>query len=97
MAGLEVSEETLALDIIDEVGPAGDFMGHKHTVKHLRRSVWNPYVVSHNSYDRWAADGAKDYASRAREYAKELVRSHQPQAIDDSMEATLRELCNILQ
>lgn len=97
MAGLEVSEETLALDIIDEVGPAGDFMGHKHTVKHLRRSVWNPYVVSHNSYDRWAADGAKDYANRAREYAKELVRSHQPQAIDDSMEATLREWCNMLQ
>jgi trimethylamine--corrinoid protein Co-methyltransferase len=69
-------------------------MHHMHTVKHLRQSLWLPYVVSHESYEQWEAGGAKDYATRAREYAKELLRSHQPQSLADDTDAKLRELCS---
>jgi trimethylamine:corrinoid methyltransferase-like protein len=41
------------------------------------------------------AGGAKDYAARAREYARHLIESHQPQAIDNSMDTTLKQLSNI--
>lgn len=92
IAGMEVSEETLALDVIDDVGPARDFLGHDHTLKYLRRTMWVPYVSDHNEYDGWAAGGGKDYTTRAREYARRLVASHHPQPVDDSIEATLREL-----
>jgi trimethylamine--corrinoid protein Co-methyltransferase len=95
MDGLEVSEETLALDVIADVGPAEDFLGHDHTLKHLRRTMWVPYVTDRNEYDGWAAGGAKDYATRARDYARQLAQSHRPQVIDDSTDKALRELCNM--
>lgn len=90
--GFEVSEETLALDIIKETGPAGDFMGHDHTFEHFRRNMWAPYISNHDSYEGWAEAGAKEYATRAREYAKQLIDSHQPLALDDELEAKLRTL-----
>ncbi len=95
IGGVKVSPETLALDTIADVGPAGDFLGHDHTLEYLRRTMWMPYVTDRDNYDSWIAGGSKDYATRAREYARELVASHEPEPIDDSTDATLRELCNI--
>jgi len=95
MAGLEVTEETLALDVIESVGPAGDFLGHDHTLKHLRRNMWVPYVTDHDDYANWAAGGAQDYATRARAHARQLITSHQPPALDETLDVTLRELCNL--
>jgi len=96
MAGMEMSEEMLALETIAEVGPGKQFLDHAHTLKYLRQTVWVPYVADHDGYEAWAASGAKDYATRAREYARQLIESHQPEAIDDSVDTTLRQLSNIV-
>jgi len=95
IAGAEVSAETLAMEAIAEVGPGKQFLDNAHTLKHLRQVVREPYVTDRDGYDTWAAGGAKDYAVRAREYSRDLLASHQPQAIDDSVAAALRELSNI--
>ena len=96
IAGLDVSEETLALETIADVGPGENFLGHDHTLKRLRRTMWVPYVTDRNGYDSWVANGSQDYAARAREYARQLIESHQPEAIDDSVDTTLRQLSNIV-
>ena len=92
LSGLEVSDETLGLRAIGEVGPVGHFLEHGHTLKHLRRTVREPYVTDRGKYERWVSEGGRDYATRAREDAAELVQSHQPQAIDESVKARLVEL-----
>jgi trimethylamine--corrinoid protein Co-methyltransferase len=97
VSGLEVSLETLALDATADVGPAGDFLGHDHTLKYLRQTMWVPYVTDRHNYDGWAAGGAKDYATRAREYALELLQSHRPEHIDDATDTRLKELCGLSQ
>jgi trimethylamine--corrinoid protein Co-methyltransferase len=95
IGGMEVSAETLAMEVIAEVGPGQQFLDHDHTLEHFRRAMWVPYVADRDGYDTWAADGARDYGARAREYALELLRSHQPQSIDDNTDASLRRLCNV--
>jgi trimethylamine--corrinoid protein Co-methyltransferase len=91
--GLEVSEATLAADVIAEVGPAGEFLSHDHTLEHLRKEMWQPHVADHKDYDTWQADGAQDYATRAREFGQKLVESHQPEALDATLSRELRRLC----
>jgi len=95
VAGFEVSEETLATDVVADVGPGKQFLDRAHTLRHLREDMWMPYVLDHDGHDTWVAGGAKDYEARAREYARELLASHQPQAIADSTDAVLRRLCKI--
>lgn len=94
VSGIEVSEETLALETIARVGPGEQFLDQDHTLEHLRRAIWTPFVADRDGYDTWAAGGAKDYATRARQYARQLLSSHQPQPLDESVEAALGELSN---
>ena len=95
LGGFEVSDETLALDAIAGVGPGRQFLDHDHTLEHLRRTVWNPYVTDRDGHDRWVADGSRDYAARARAYASDLVTSHEPQQLDAGLDAELRTLCRL--
>jgi trimethylamine--corrinoid protein Co-methyltransferase len=92
--GFEFSEKTVAFDAMDTVGPAGDFLTHDHTLKYLRQTLWIPYVLDHDIYDKWQAAGSCDYAGRARDQAHQLVESHQPVPLDDSIDSDLRHLCN---
>ncbi len=72
MEGLEVSEETLALDIVDEVGPHGDFLGTKHTVEHFKED-WYPNLLDRNNFEGWAAEGGNTLRQRARARVNEIV------------------------
>jgi trimethylamine--corrinoid protein Co-methyltransferase len=90
--GMKVTDDTLALNVIDEIGPAGNFLSHDHTLEHLREDMWLPLSINHDNYDTWAAKGGKDYVTRARERARALIDSHQPQPIKNEIDAKLQEL-----
>ena len=96
LGGFEVSDQTLALDATDDVGPGRQFLDHDHTLEHLRRTVWEPYVTDRDGYDHWVADGSRDYAARARDYAVGLVSSHEPEPLDDGLDTELRTLCRLV-
>ncbi len=95
LAGMDVSAEAWGLEAIDEVGPGKQFLDHAHTLRHLRRSLWSPYVTDRDGYDAWIAGGGKGYAARARKLARQLIATHQPAALDGALDGTLRELCGL--
>jgi trimethylamine--corrinoid protein Co-methyltransferase len=95
LRGIDFSEESLALSVIEEIGPAGQFLGHQHTLKHLRENMWLPLAFDHDVYDTWSDKGSKDYTTRARELAKELIASHQPEPMTPEMDAKLQELLKV--
>lgn len=80
-SGLDVSEEALALDIIDGVGPGGHYLMQEHTMKHFR-DVWYSSLFDRNGYNNWAEKGAKDLTTRVRERTIELM-AHQPSSLDE--------------
>lgn len=92
LEGFEASSDTLAREVIEEIGPAGEFLSHDHTFDHLHQFAWQPYTLDHQDYDSWLAEGGKDYARRALEYAEELLSSHQPSALDPALDRELQKL-----
>ncbi|HIQ04821.1 MAG TPA: trimethylamine methyltransferase, partial [Anaerolineae bacterium] len=76
LRGCEVDDETLALDLIDAVGPGGHFVDSEHTLRHYRE-VWYPSVLDRRTYDDWSAAGAMTLKQRARIKAKELLETHE--------------------
>ncbi len=80
MQGLEVSEETLALDLIDEVGPHGDFLGTKHTLRHYKED-WYPKLFDRSNFEEWATAGGKTLRQRASERVDEILAEHQPEPL----------------
>jgi trimethylamine--corrinoid protein Co-methyltransferase len=94
LEGIDVEEETLALETIDKVGPGGHFLAERHTMKHFRRERYIPSdVICRLTIDAWRKAGSKDILIRARERVERLLKEHQPKPMP---EETLRELEEVL-
>jgi trimethylamine---corrinoid protein Co-methyltransferase len=71
--GFKINPETLAIDIIDKVGPAGSFMGEEHTLNNFRDKIWYPSIFSRNRYENWRTEGFRDIQDLAKLKVKELL------------------------
>jgi trimethylamine--corrinoid protein Co-methyltransferase len=91
LAGLEVNDETLALDSIAEVGPGGHHFATEHTMAHFRDAFYLPLVSDRQNYNRWLERGAEDAPRRANRLARELLASYVPPALDPGIEEALQE------
>lgn len=80
MQGVEVSAETLALDVIDEYGPRDDFLSSPHTRAHFRED-WYPKLISRDRWETWSAAGSPTFRARARDRALHLLDTHQPEPL----------------
>jgi len=77
LRGIDVSPETLALDLIAELGPEGDYLSSEHTVRHFREG-WQPTLFDRHHFEGWAAAGGKSLAQRARERVEEILGAPAP-------------------
>jgi trimethylamine--corrinoid protein Co-methyltransferase len=91
MKALVVNEETLALDLIDQVGPHGDFLGSDHTRKHYRED-WYPKLFDRQPFEEWNAAGAKTLRTRARERALKLLETHRPEPLPADVQRKVDEI-----
>jgi trimethylamine--corrinoid protein Co-methyltransferase len=80
MKELEVNDETLALDLIDELGPDGNFMATTHTVQHYRKD-WYPKLFDRHNYEAWEKAGAKTLRQRAQEKALNILEHNKPEPL----------------
>lgn len=90
--GIEVNPETLARDVIQNVGPGGNFIQQEHTFRHFRNELWMPALMSRHSYDVWRQRGAKDMGMRVREKVKEILDTHKVPPLPDKTLAALEKL-----
>ena len=88
---LTVSEETLALDAIREVGPAGHFFGTDHTLARYQDAFYTPLVSNWDNYDAWREKGGKTADQRANEVWKQLLADYEKPPIDPAVDEALRD------
>ena len=91
--GIDVDDDRWLEDVIDRVGPGGDFLAEKSTVKGIRRGEW--YVSKlgvHDTFEGWESAGRPDLLGEAREKVNMILTSHEPLPLDEEVE---RELSRI--
>jgi trimethylamine--corrinoid protein Co-methyltransferase len=76
LRGMTVNDETLALDLIHQIGPGGAFVATDHTVDHLRDELLIPDLIGRETRDAWEAAGTPDMVTRAREKARRILDEH---------------------
>lgn len=87
MNGMQISPQTVALDLIEKVGPGGDYLTEEHTLDNFKESLC--YTKSLNRYDyyNWEQEGCKDFGQRATERAIRLLENHRvPELSPDVIE-----------
>jgi trimethylamine--corrinoid protein Co-methyltransferase len=89
--GLEVNASEMALDVIEQVGPRGQFLSHPHTFANFRRLSMPRYAIRTN-YDAWAAAGKKEMYDMAHEGVQRILATHRPPALPSEVQETLVRL-----
>jgi len=89
--GIEVTDESLALDLIKKVGYSGNYITARETSRLFKKELYLPGLFVREPYETWEKDGGKLAIDRAREHALDVLSTHQPYAIAPSVEKELDE------
>ena len=89
--GFRVDKETLAVDVIKEIGPAKNFLTHLHTLRHMRTQS-QPELIDRKGIEDWKAAGGTDIYQRAAEKAKSILESHNPEPLLKDVSAKIRAI-----
>ena len=74
-AGIDVQDETIAMDAIKQVGIGGNYLGQRHTRRHMKE-VWRPRLLDRTMWDAWVASGREGAYEKATALAAELLAEH---------------------
>lgn len=95
--GFEIDDEMLALSVIAETGPTGNYLAHAHTVRHFRKELWIPNRAwTRETHEEWAADGRR-MEDRIVERADHLLATHEPEPIDPVLAAEIDQIVEAAQ
>ena len=92
MRGFELDDDHFSLDTIREVGAGGSFLAARPTARFLRSEHWYPNLCNRSSVGAWQDKGGHDMADRAVEKTRDILRSHVPQALPDSVQNELERI-----
>ena len=86
--GIPVNDETLAIDVIGDVGPFSDFLSHDHTMAHMRQQS-QPALIDRRVREEWAAAGSTTLPERALAKARAILETHVPDPLPEGVPAEL--------
>lgn len=89
---VEVNTDSLALDVIKAVGPAGNFLSQRHTLKHMRGEISEAKLIDRRMREGWERDGSKDMPERARELARVILKEHFAEPLSVEVQANLKAI-----
>ncbi|MHB0877754.1 MAG: trimethylamine methyltransferase family protein [Anaerolineae bacterium] len=82
LTGFQVNAETLAFDVIKDVGIGGNFLQHPHTAASFRKEFYLPDIVERLPWAAWEAQDTRGMEAKAREKARRLIAEPRPQPLD---------------
>ncbi|MCA2001308.1 MAG: trimethylamine methyltransferase family protein [Chloroflexi bacterium] len=83
MRGIEVSDETLMLDLIDRVGPGGEFITARETAKRFRNEIWLPRLMDRQPWNQWERNGSPTMLDNIRARIRSVLENHVPYPLPD--------------
>ena len=92
--GIEVSDETLALDVIRKVGPGGNFLAEKHTLDYLTKEQFIPELTDRGSHEAWLKHGAKNIVDKAKERVRIILEKHRPEPLERDVQKEINGIIN---
>jgi trimethylamine---corrinoid protein Co-methyltransferase len=88
---IEINAETLALDVIVNVGSGGHYMNQEHTLKHFREIFYHD-LIDRKGVEEWIAEGSLTMKERLNRKVREILETHVPDGLPEEMTLQLAHL-----
>lgn len=94
LRGVNTDPEHLAIDLIQELGPGGEYLTHRHTMAHFRE-LWESSLIDRASYETWSNKGRKSLGQRVHDKVKYLLENHNPKPLSVEKSKAVSEVIRI--
>ena len=84
MQSFQITPETMAIDVIDKVGPGGNYLQEAHTMTHFKK-CWYPELSSRSSFATWQDKGEKTMVDQCHSKVKKILETHKPGELKDTI------------
>ncbi len=91
VGGIPVNDDTLSVDLIKEVGQFKDYLAHENTYKYMRMYP-QPKLMDRRVRADWEADGSLDMYTKAMQFARDILKKHQPDPLSEHVQGELRTI-----
>jgi len=88
LAPVVIDDETVPLDLIDELRPDGQYMTTDHTLQHYREH-WYPTVFDRGNHNQWVAKGGKTLGERAAEQVNKILAAHKIEPLPEETQKAI--------
>ncbi len=89
--GVEVNQETLALDVIDQLGPTGNYLEHEHTIRHYREPFYSK-LADKSPFAVWQKKGSTTMEERAAKQVDAILAKHKPEPLSADVQEAIRAI-----
>ncbi len=89
--GVAVNDETLAIDVIEELGPTGSYLGHPHTIRHYKEPFYSK-LIDKNPHSVWMKRGGTTMEERAAKLVDEILEKHQIEPLPESVQKDIKKI-----
>jgi trimethylamine--corrinoid protein Co-methyltransferase len=86
--GIKISEANIAMDVIKDVGPAGEFITHEHTYNNFKR-LSHPTLMNRDTRENWEAAGSPDIVEVAYEKSLDIIKNYKPEPRPENVQKEL--------
>ncbi len=95
LRGIPVNDETMALDVIDKVGPGGHFLDQEHTYQRFKTEIWRPKVIDRQVWENWELAGSQNYQQRLRQRVIDILETETAPLMEPAMFKELHRICEL--
>jgi trimethylamine--corrinoid protein Co-methyltransferase len=95
LRGVPVNDETLALDVMEDVGPGGHFLEHDHTYERFKDLIWQGPLTDRQNWENWEMMGSKTFRDRVHERVIEILEADVEPLMDEAMFEEMRHICEL--
>ena len=91
IAGVDLSENGLALEAMLDNGPGQHFLGSAHTLANFENAFWRSELSNNDSFEQWELEGSRDAAVRANQRWKQTLAEYEAPPLDEGIHEALVE------
>jgi trimethylamine---corrinoid protein Co-methyltransferase len=92
LRGIEVTPETLAIDVIRQVGPNGNYLASEHTLSHFKDQFWFPSLMDRSGWAEWESSGSLAMGDRVQRQINAMLDTHKPVPLKQETQKQIDEI-----
>jgi trimethylamine--corrinoid protein Co-methyltransferase len=92
LEGIDTDPGHLALEVVEKVGPGGNFLTERHTLDYFKKEHWRPELSNRENFQGWQTRGGLSLRDSAKEKVHTILEDHKPRPLREEIRQKIADV-----